>query len=274
MQNLNENKFKAKKYLGQNFLVSKKHIKEIAKKVLDNINGINQIIEVGPGFGALTEELLFRIRQNKLDIKVIGVEKDDILCNYLKKKFSRFLNFKPINEDILKFLDHIAFKNDQYKIVGNIPYYLTKPLINKTLSLKQPPREIIFLIQKEVADKIIDPEKKNVFGLAVNLRSQVEKLLSIKKGNFRPIPKVNSTLIKIKNIEQIANFESIMRLIKQSFSSKRKTLYNNLSKYYHKITIENSLKLLQLKLSVRAENLEKEDWLNLYKLLNNEILPN
>lgn len=269
-----ENKFKAKKYLGQNFLVSKKHLKKIAQEILENTNKITEIIEVGPGFGALTEELLLGIRHKNMTIKVIGVEKDNRLYSYLKNKFNRFANFKLENDDILKFLDEQANKFKQYKLVGNIPYYLTKPLINKGLSLKTPPQEIIFLIQKEVAVKLINPKKNNIFSLAVNLRSIIKRLCVIKKGNFRPMPKVDSTLIKISHIQQIPHFESIMQLIKQGFASKRKTLYNNLVKYYPKMLIENSLRRLQLKTAVRAENLEPKDWLNLYKLLKNEILPN
>lgn len=272
MLNFKESQFKVKKYLGQNFLVSKKHLKKITDEIFKNINKTKQIIEVGPGLGALTEEMLFTIRQRNLAIQLIAVEKDSQLSTYLGNKFSRFSNFILKNEDILNFLDKDAHNFNNYKIVGNIPYYISKPLINKCLTLKQPPQEIIFLLQKEVANQLVNPDKNTIFSLSVKLRSTIQKLYTIKKGNFRPIPKVDAALIKIKHIHQPDDFNFIMKLIKIAFSSKRKTLYNNLTKYYSKMITKNVIKSLQFKDSVRAEDLDKNDWLKLYNLLHNETV--
>lgn len=264
---LKEYNIRPKRSLGQNFLFNKNILEKIAKKVLENIKNIDYIVEVGPGIGNLTELIL----KNKASRKkqLILVEKDKALVKLLKEKFENQENIKIIEGDILEMLSKLKLK--KFKLIGNIPYSLAKPLINKALSLEYSPKEILFLIQKEVAEDLVNPQKTSILNLSVNLRAKVEKLFIVKKESFFPKPKVDGVFIRIYNIKKIKNFDKLMKIIKMGLQFKRKTLYNNLKTYFDKKILNDIFRSVKLKKSIRGEDLSKNQWLKLSKKLDAKI---
>ncbi|MFH0755209.1 MAG: 16S rRNA (adenine(1518)-N(6)/adenine(1519)-N(6))-dimethyltransferase RsmA [bacterium] len=261
-------KIKAKKSLGQNFLKSKKALFAMIKA--GEITSKDIILEIGPGKGSLTEKLL------ETDAKIIAVEKDDRLNNFLNEKF---LNekitgqFTLIHDDILKLdLNSLKIKNGNYKLIANIPYYITGLIFRKFLSENIQPSKLIIMVQKEIADRIIARNKKeSLLSLSVKVYGKVIKIMKVGKENFSPKPKVDSAILLVDNISKNffkeINEEKFFEILKISFAHKRKMLITNLKEKFAK---NNLLKIFQdLKISekVRAEDLKIENWKELVKKL-------
>ncbi len=263
---LNKYNLSPNKIRGQNFLISDNTLNIIIKKA--NIQVDELILEIGPGLGSLTKKL---IKNSK---KVIAIEVDKNFKNYLNFLKKDFDNLEIIWQDILS-LTNKQFKKiliksnlDNYKIVANIPYYLTSKLINKFLSFKKQPLNMILMVQKEVADRMV-AKKNSLLSLAISFYADVEIVDIVKKENFYPIPKVNSAIINIYNIHKWnynIDENKLWILIRRGFSSKRKKLINNLStdinlkkekliKIFDKINIDKN---------IRAEDLSKENWIDLF----------
>jgi len=248
---LKKYKIKPIKHFGQNFLIDK----NVLDKIIDAAELTSQdiVLEIGPGLGILTIELL------KGTKKVIAVEKDKKLCEILKTNLKRYKNLKIINEDILKIkIDKLS----NYKVVANIPYYLTSPLIRKFLEEKNKPSAIILMVQKEVAQRICaSPPHMNLLAIAVQFFAEPKIISYVSKNSFYPMPKVDSAIIKIipKSIPDI-NTEKFFNLVKRGFASKRKMLKNNIPGI--------DLEKIGLNPGVRAENLPIKDWLKLFHSLN------
>ncbi|MCJ7786810.1 16S rRNA (adenine(1518)-N(6)/adenine(1519)-N(6))-dimethyltransferase RsmA [Patescibacteria group bacterium] len=249
--------FKPKKYLGQNFLIDK----NILRKIIDaaDLSAKDIILEIGPGTGVLTLELA------KYAKKVIAVEKDRELCAMLKENLKNYKNVEIINANILK-IENLKLKID--KIVANLPYYITSPVIRKFLEADPPaggqPREMILMVQKEVAQRICaKPPNMNLLAVAVQFYAEPKIICYVSKNSFWPKPKVDSSIIKI--VPHVGRRTShikigmIFNLVKMGFSSKRKMLKNNL-----KIE-ESTFKKLGLNPKTRAENLSIENWIKLYE---------
>lgn len=250
------------KIMGQNFLIDKNVLKKIIETA--DIKSDDTILEIGPGLGTLTLELAKRAKQ------VIAIEKDKELCTVLAKilKEQKINNVEIINDDILKYETKIT----KYKIIANIPYYLTSPLIRKFLEAQNKPDEIILMIQKEVAERICaQPPKMSLLSVAVQFYSEPEIIFPVSKNSFYPIPKVDSAVIKITphvghRMSYIDTEKKFFKLVKMGFSAKRKMLKNNLSTL---LKINNvNLEKLGLNPNVRAENLTINDWIKLYTELN------
>lgn len=200
--------------LGQHFLTDPGILRRIVD-ALDPVPG-EQVLEVGPGRGALTQELLAR------GLKVIAIEKDGRLAATLK-----LANLQVIEGDAL----HVAWPHVA-KIVGNIPYYITSPLIDKALTPPLPER-IVFLVQDEVADRLAAPPGGKTYGalsVGVQVVARVEKLFTLAPGAFRPPPKVRSALIRLRPLAQplvmdveVAPFRAF---VTACFSKRRKQLKN------------------------------------------------
>jgi 16S rRNA (adenine1518-N6/adenine1519-N6)-dimethyltransferase len=249
---------KPKKNLGQNFLIDN----NILQKIVDeaNIKKSDTILEVGPGIGTLTQELANKANQ------VIAVEKDETMCKILKENLKDFKNIKIINEDILKFKN----KEKKYKVIANIPYYLTSPLIRKFLEEGNQPEEIILMIQKEVAQRICAKAPNiNLLAISVQFYAESKIIFNVSKNCFWPIPRVDSAIIKITPNKVSYKIDSnlFFKIVKAGFSQPRKQLGGNLSKTLkiekekiNKILLENNLKPTQ-----RAETLTIEDWKKLSK---------
>ena len=251
-------KFDYNKSLGQNFLKDN----NIINKISDSINPSNNdlIIEIGPGAGALTKELVKK--------------GSDVICFEIDKRLESVLNeidtnnLKVIFEDFLKvdLKKYIDKKYERLFFVGNLPYYITTAIINKIVE-ETNPYEITIMIQKEVALRFMaNPHTRDYSSISVFLQYNfdIEKVCSVSKNCFEPIPKVDSMVIKLKRNKKYksTNEELLYKLIKDSFKQKRKNLKNNLGNYDLN-KIESLLKERNKTLSCRAEELSVEDFVYL-----------
>ncbi|MFA5188470.1 MAG: 16S rRNA (adenine(1518)-N(6)/adenine(1519)-N(6))-dimethyltransferase RsmA [Patescibacteria group bacterium] len=264
---------------GQNFLINKEILKKIVAAA--DLKNDDNVLEIGPGLGILTEDL---IKNSK---KVLSVELDKRLIFFLKQKFAHQKNLEIFEGDILR------IKNSQianlldcqkagYKVVANLPYNITKPVLRKFLTYEPRPKLMVVLVQKEVAQKITaKPGEMSLLSLSVQLYGQPEIIGYVGKENFYPQPKVDSAILKIvfwpqnlapeisqildKNMQFAAN--KFWQMVKFGFSSPRKQLQNNLSAGFKIPKDEVILRLKTAKLSakIRAQDLALSDWLNLYQ---------
>lgn len=256
-----------KKYLGQNFLIDS----TVLTKIIDsaNISNTDTILEVGPGLGILTRELALRAK------KVIACEKDRNLIPILKKELINFQNIEIVENDILKIATQL--KIGDYKIVANLPYYLTARFLRIFLELANPPKEMTLMIQKEVAERICStPPDMTLLAASVQYFGQPNIITPVKKGSFWPPPKVDSAILKISNIRPKPQNESALffKTMKAGFSQPRKMLAGNLATKLkiNREAIIVALKSLKINESARAQDLDNDQWLKLsYKLENNTL---
>jgi len=230
--------------LGQNFLVNLGVLDKIVAAA--EINSNDTILEIGPGTGNLTEKLVQKAGQ------VIAIEKDHRLIEGLAQKFGKNTGFKIIEGDILRLnlKDFTRFNLVSYKVVGNIPYYITSHLLRTIFEDWPMPKLIVLTIQKEVAQRIVaKPGQMSLLALMVQLHSDPKMVGMVSRGSFRPIPNVDSAIIKLTPSPKAdkETIEKIMGLAKKAFAGKRKQLKNTLG--------TNS--------TSRPEDLDVSDWLNL-----------
>jgi len=246
-----------KRSLGQNFLIDQNIIDKIIKAA--EIKKEDKILEIGPGLGLITKEL------DKYSDSVLGIEKDTLFTKILNE--FNFKNTKVIEADILEYIkDHDI---SEYKIVANIPYYLTSNLIRNLLESYNQPKEIYLVMQKEVAERICSNEG-NILSISVKYYAEPKICFKISKNSFWPSPKVDSALIRIvpfKKYEKKDKF--FFKIIKAGFSSPRKKLINNLSQVLNidKKTLEEVFEKNKVSKDIRAENLSTMEWNKLSKLL-------
>ncbi len=253
--------FDYKKSLGQNFLIDNNIINKIIDSI--NVNKDDLIIEIGPGSGALTKELV------KKGCQVICFEID----RRLEEKLSNIKsdNLKIIFDDFLKIkLEDYTKTYKRLFFVGNLPYYITTAIINKIVS-ESNPYEITIMIQKEVADRFTaKPNSKEYNSLSIFLQYNFDivKICNVSKNCFEPVPKIDSAVLKlISNKKYRANNEQFFyKLVKDSFKQKRKTLKNNL-KSYDLEKINSILNKFDKDLNKRAEQLTIEEFVE----ISNEI---
>lgn len=247
--------------LGQNFLKNDKIVEQIIKSA--NLSADDMILEVGPGKGILTEELAKNCK------KVVAVEIDGELVSRLRKKFKSSERVEIIEGDILK-IDLRSQISDpevsNYKVIANIPYYITSPIIKYFLENKFPPKEMILMVQKEVAERIVaEPGNHSILSLSVQHYASPELLFYVEKDNFDPAPEVDSAVIKISNIKKQKNKiepNNFFRVVRAGFCAKRKTLVNNLANSFHldKKEVEEKLKKIGIESNSRAQELDIETW--------------
>ncbi|MDO8486097.1 MAG: 16S rRNA (adenine(1518)-N(6)/adenine(1519)-N(6))-dimethyltransferase RsmA [Candidatus Staskawiczbacteria bacterium] len=251
---------KPSKGMGQNFLVNKLALEKIIKSA--DLKSDDTVLEVGPGIGTLTIALASAVK------KVFSIEKDRHMCQILKETLKNYRNVEIINGDVLKTTIELP---KPYKLVANIPYYLTSPLIRKFLENSpnnKQPEEIILMVQKEVAQRICSiPPNMSLLAVSVQFYATAKIISYVKKENFWPKPKVDSAIIKItphKKAPQTSN-ELFFKIVKAGFSQPRKQLGNNLSKMLKidKDTILKILLLSDIEPKRRAETLSINDWVNL-----------
>jgi len=248
------------KGLGQNFLIDK----NVLDKIIDSadIKPNEVILEVGPGIGTLTQALAEKAS------KVVAVEKDETMVNILTDVLDdlNVRNVQVVNEDILKTnIQHLT--SDTYKVVANIPYYLTSPLIRKLLEDANPPQEIILMLQKEVAQRICSkPPNMSLLAVSVQFYADPKIISYVSKNCFWPVPKVDSAIIKIVPRKKRAiSVDSFFKVVKAGFSQPRKQLAGNLSKILKIGKEEVSTRLIKNGISPtqRAETLSVENWIDL-----------
>jgi len=243
---------KPKKSLGQNFLIDENIVKKIVRTAGVDKNDI--VLEIGPGTGILTRELAKKAK------KVITIEKDEGLAALLKEEGMK--NVEIVTGDALKCFPEMK---KEYKVVANIPYYLTSFLIRKFLEMENKPREIVLLIQKEVAQRICArPKGMNLLAVAVNYYAKPEVAAFVSKNCFWPKPKVDSAIIRITPIKRKRS-DLFFALVRTGFSHPRKQLANNLSVGLNikKERIEDALEKNGLNSKARAQELSVDDWIKL-----------
>lgn len=243
----------AKKFLGQNFLIDKNILEIIVKSA--EINKDDHVVEVGPGLGVLTQELA------KISKKVTTIELDSSLLPILEKTLEGYSNIEVINMDALKFQP----PETPYKVVANIPYNITSPLITRFLQRHNPPESMTLLIQLEVAEKICEKEPKmSVLSLQVAMHGTAKITKKVSPTCFYPPPKVTSAILQIttfpptdQNYITPEESKKILSLAKKAFSQKRKKLSNTLGKSDPEIA--KTLQKLGF-LEKRPQTLSVQDW--------------
>lgn len=219
-----------KSKLGQNFLKNKSKLEKIAVSL--DIKEGDVVVEIGPGHGELTGEL--RIKNHEL--RIIAIEKDKKLAAELKRKFRGDKNMEVIEGDVLEILPFMVYDSSfmlhNYKIIGNIPYYITGYLLRVFEEIENKPELIVLTIQKEVAERIIaKPSKMNLLAASVQFWADAEILDYISKKDFDPVPEVDSAVIKLTTYNQQPTTEkkkNYYKFVKALFKQPRKTILNNL----------------------------------------------
>lgn len=251
-------KIKAKKSLGQNFLIDDSALADIASGI--EISG-KHIIEVWPGYGALTDYI---IEQSPMSIDLVELDTD--MIEILQWKYAQdFISIHHI--DVLKFIPQY----EQYSVIANIPYYITSPILFRFLyDLTNTPQEMIIMMQEEVGEKILEWRKTkkphhSFLSLCMEIACEnIEILRYVHRSSFDPAPRVDSIVLKF-NVKQDRNKteeEMLISLWKVSFAHPRKTLLSNLKwSTYNSESIRANLIKLWYDDRVRAEAIQKEDWI-------------
>ncbi len=255
-----------KKSLGQNFLNSPKIVSDIVSA--GKVTNESIVLEVGPGEGVMTAELL------KLAKKVIVIEKDHRLIPVLTETFKDEIEYEKIEiieGDILEINIENLLKGE-YKVIANIPYYITGQIIRKFLETENKPVSMTLLVQKEVALRIIARDKKeSLLSLSVKAYGEPKLIRTVGRGAFTPAPNVDSAVINIENISN-KNFigidpQDFFKVLHSGFAHKRKQILPNLSIDFQKEKVAEVFQKINLDLKSRAEDLPLETWINLTKFL-------
>lgn len=254
-----------RKDYGQNFLSNKIKIEKIANYIIGK--NIGNVVEIGPGLGAITDQLINSYKN--LNIKCI--EKDKELFKILKNKYKNKKNFDILNKDILNY-DLGVHGNAKTLIFGNLPYNIsTKILMNFCDSLLQTQTEGLFMFQKEVAEKIIAKKlKNNQLSCKIKCFFDIKEILRLNQSDFWPPPKIKSTLLLFtpKEINFDKNrLKELNHFFNIAFQSNRKKLFNNLRNEYDKLLLEKIFGALKLDLSHRPENIYPEQYLEIFHSL-------
>ncbi|HWP21775.1 MAG TPA: 16S rRNA (adenine(1518)-N(6)/adenine(1519)-N(6))-dimethyltransferase RsmA, partial [Candidatus Cryosericum sp.] len=251
----NKNSFVPNKALGQNFLTDER----VICTILDASGCTGKtVLEIGPGTGALTQGLLERA------IRLYAVEKDGRLCELLAERFGERLTL--LHADFLEADIGSLVQESTWHAVGNLPYYATTPIVLKLLSLL--PESMTLMVQKEAAERFFAEPGDRVYGpLAVMTQCfySAKKVLSVPRSCFTPSPEVDSTIVRLeRNSMQEQNPAAFLAFLKQAFSMRRKTLYNSLMRDPR---LPDALQACQISLDARAEALEADSLLRLYRRL-------
>ena len=267
---------KANKSLGQNFLIDENVVEKIVEK--SNISKEDLVIEIGPGLGTLTSKLLEKAG------KVVAIELDKKMLNILNDRFYLYDNFSLINQDVLKVDLEKLIKEEKEKngfkkakIVANLPYYITTPIIMKLLEEKLDLESITVMIQKEVAKRLVSiPGSKSAGAITytVYFYSIAKELLEVPNNSFIPEPEVTSEVIKLdirkEEPVKVKSKKVMFRIIKCAFMQRRKTLLNalvNTKVFLNKEEGIKVLKELDLSEDIRPEKLTLEDFANITNII-------
>lgn len=252
-------RFFAKKALGQNFLFDKNVLNKIITAL--NLKSDETVLEIGAGLGGLTALLGERAKE------VIAVEIDKQAVAILKDKFSAIKNIRIVNEDFLKYDIPKKFRSgNRLKVAGNIPYYITSPIIERLFKFRASISEVFLTVQKEVAERMVAlPGTRDWSALTCFVRyyAKVKILFKIKPGSFRPAPKVESAFLKLEFFDhppfKAADEEFFFKMIKAAFNQRRKTFINALSPLSSKEKTALVLNNLGIKPDIRAEDIALAD---------------
>lgn len=249
-----------KKELGQHWLKDPEILTEIAEAA--ELSSDDVVLEIGPGLGTLTSRLLARAG------RVVAVEFDTDLARKLPGQFPG-KNLEVINEDILQFdLNQLPAG---YKVVANVPYYITSKIVEKLMTAENKPLLAVLLVQKEVAERIAaEPGDMSILAISVQIFAETELDIEVPRQFFTPPPKVDSQVVVLRTWDEplvAKNDEKLFfRLVKAGFSAKRKKLRSSLSAglVISKLEAEQLLKKAGINAEQRAEDLSIDDWRRLF----------
>ena len=270
--------FNFQKKFGQNFLINSSVLEDIISEA--DVTEDDMVLEIGPGIGTMTQYLCEAARQ------VIAVEIDTNLIPILQDTLSEYDNVKVINEDILK-VDINALANEYnngkpIKVVANLPYYITTPIIMGLFESHVPIDSITIMVQKEVADRMQEGPGSKEYGalsLAVQYYSTPEIVVNVPPSCFMPQPKVGSAVIKLTRHEKppvdVDDEKLMFKLIRASFTQRRKTLANGLNNFggfnLSKEMIQESIEELGVPVNVRGEALSLEQFAKLSNIIGSKM---
>lgn len=260
--------FRFKKSLGQNFLIDKNFVDKIIDQA--DISGEN-VLEIGPGIGTITYEMA------KTAKKVLAVEIDENLIPILEKNLEEFDNTLVINDDILKVdlkkLVEDQFNGESFKLVSNLPYYITTPIIEMIITSDLPCTDMTIMVQKEVGQRMVASEKDKEYSslsVFVKFYSDAKLLINLPKSVFMPQPKIDSTILnlRLRLYDENVDKDLLFQLVRAGFNKRRKTILNSLSDVRDKEDLKIAFKDADLKENLRAENLSLDDFIKLTNILS------
>lgn len=268
-----------KKSLGQNFLINPAVPKKIAASITKDGEKPLNVLEIGPGIGTLTVEL------SAVSDRVAAVEIDGSLLPILEKTLADRANVKVINADILKTdigrLAEEQFFGEEFSVCANLPYYITSPILMYLLEGDIKPREIIIMVQKEVAQRLCASPGSPEYGAltaAAAWFGKCERLFAVSAGNFLPKPKVDSEVIRITPFKsqpyRVSSEQTLRRVIRGAFARRRKTLLNSISSEFPNMEKERFVKILSamgLSPDIRGERLSVEQFAEMTLYIDGEI---
>ena len=264
---LSSHGFSFSKSLGQNFLIDGNIVRKIVAQA--NITSEDYVLEIGPGMGTLTEELALNAK------KVVAVELDKSLLPILEETVGKYENVEIISGDILDVDIHKLIteklNGGPVKVVANLPYYVTTPIVGKLIESGANIDSIIVMVQKEVAERMAAGPGSKTYGslsVFVNFYTIPEIVIKVPKTVFMPQPKIDSAVIRLKMKKQLPDVdkEQFFKVVKAAFSKRRKTIFNALSTYGFDLEREEFKEYLlkaDIKLEERAENLSVEDFIKI-----------
>lgn len=253
-----------KKSLGQNFLNSPKIVSDIVEA--GNVSSSETVLEIGPGEGVMTEKLL------ETGAHIICIEKDDRLIPELHKRFLKEISSRQlelIHADVLDTgITHII--KVKYKVVANIPYYITGQIIRMFLECDNQPEKMTLLIQKEVAERAVAKDgKESLLSLSIKIFGDPKLVRVVGRGAFTPQPNVDSAVLNIENIskERLDGVDEklFFKIVHAGFAHKRKQLLPNLASIYKKEDLISAFEKCGIDLKARAEDIELNGWVKLCK---------
>ena len=262
---------KARKALGQHFLIDEEILPLITSAA--ELNNSDVVIEVGPGLGVLTRELARQAGQ------VVAVELDDKLAAILKQTLSSLENIAIVNQDILQ-VDPQALlpEGAGYKVVANLPYYITAPVLRHFLEARLKPRTMIVMVQKEVAENIVaEPGKRSLLSISVQLYGNPRIVSLVPARSFYPPPKVDSAILRIDLYPQpavaVTDEKSFFNVVRAGFTASRKQLANSLAQGLElpKAEVLPLLEKAGIAPQRRAETLTLEEWAQLWRVIQSRV---
>lgn len=271
---INQNQFRIKKHFGQNFLIDHNILNQIIMK--SEISKVTNVIEVGPGMGALTQALLEHANH------VVAYEIDRDLIPILKQNLKEYKNVTLVNSDILKVNIDQEIKEhypEDYSVVviSNLPYNITTPILMKFLETSKRIKKMIFMVQLEVAKRITSvPDKKdyNALSIAIQYRANAKILFKVPRSVFIPEPNVDSAVIEVQIMDSIlhpaTHEEFFFQFVHQCFSQRRKTLINNIHHHYPELSkhkLEELFREENIPPQIRSETLSVDDFVKLSDII-------
>ncbi len=263
---LDKYNLRAKKGFGQNFIVESGVVEKIAKSAKAD----EAVIEIGPGIGALSEQLI------KVAKKVIAFEIDSDLIPVLKNELGHYDNFEVINKDILEvdlseLTDELLMKYGRVVVCANLPYYITTPILFKIFESTAKIDYITVMVQKEVADRFnakVNSGDYNALSVITQYLYDVSLIMNVNASVFNPRPRVDSAVIQFrkKSHSYILNREAFFKFVKACFKQRRKTLYNNLKEVIEdKDNIQKVFSNCGYRESVRAQEIDLAGFIKLFE---------